>query len=321
MNYRTLGRTGLTVSEIGLGGLAIGGPFTLGGLAFGRGEIDDKNSLKMIQVALDAGINFIDTADIYGYGKSEEIIGRAVTGPKREKVIISTKVGNRGDEKKWFKDFSPAWVAAACEQSLKRLNTDYIDLYLMHTPDNDFRFADETFEVFNALKKQGKIRAYGCSAGSAEQGIKFIQAGFGDAVETAYSIAERGAVNELFPMAEHADVGIVVKAPLLSGLLSGKYDKNTVFDEDDFRKTLYPRKRLLQAIDVVDMLKPVAAELDLTPAQLALKYCLVRPEVSTVIPGAKTAGQILENTRASSNHDLPVSVLDQIEREVGQTIP
>jgi aryl-alcohol dehydrogenase-like predicted oxidoreductase len=320
MQYRTLGRTGLSVSEVGLGTLSIGGPFKLGHLDFGRGEVDDKNSRKMIQVALDAGVNFIDTADIYGYGRAEETVGEAVKG-RREKVVISTKVGNRGDDKKWYKDFSAAWVREACLNSLKRLQTDYIDLYLLHSPDTDFMFTDEIFSVFNDLKKEGKIRFYGCSVVTPQQGMDFIRAGFGDVVETVYNVCEREAAEELLPAAEHADAGVIVKAPLASGLLTGKYSKNTIFDSRDFRKILYSRARLNRAVDAADYIKALAADLKLTLPQFALKYSLTRKEISTLIPGAKTAGQILENVRASGLPELPVSVLDKIERELAPCAP
>lgn len=315
MNYRTLGRTGLSVSEIGLGTLPIGGAFTLGNLEFGRGTVADKNSEKMVQVALDAGINFIDTADIYGYGKSEELVGKMAAG-KREKVVIATKAGNRGDEQSWIKDFSSQWLLSACDNSLKRLGTDYIDLYLLHTPDADFMFTEEAFAPLNELKKAGKIRFYGVSVGSAEQGLQYVQSGFGDVMEAQFSLCERGAAEELFPAAQHADMGIIVKAPLMSGLLTGKYSKNSIFPETDFRHRLYPRGRLMQIVDVVDFLRPLAEELKLSPVQLALKYCLARGEISTVIPGAKTAGQILENARAADGIPLPVGVLDKIEETV-----
>ncbi len=318
MQYRTLGRTGLSVSEIGLGTLSIGGPFKLGHLEFGRGEIDDKNSLKMIQVALDAGVNFIDTADIYGYGRAEEILGEALRG-KREKSIISTKVGNRGDETKWFKDFRGTWIKEACTNSLKRLQTDYIDIYMLHSPDVDFQFSEEIFTAFNDLKKEGKIRFYGCSVVSSKQGLDFINAGFGDVIEVLYNIFDRESAEELLPQAEHSDMGIVIKSPLASGALTGKYNKNSLFDKRDFRKILYPRERLNSIVDVVDVLKPMAKELGLTLPQLALKYCLMRKEVSSVIPGAKTAGQILENLRTSNASELPVSVMDGIEKTLTLT--
>jgi myo-inositol catabolism protein IolS len=317
MNYRTLGRTGLSVSEIGLGTLSLGGPFKLGYLDFGRGEVDDKNSLKMIQVALDAGVNLIDTADIYGYGRAEEILGQAMKD-RREKIILSTKVGNRGDEKQWFKDFRGAWVKEACENSLRRLQTDYIDVYMLHSPDTDFQFTEEIFAAFNDLKKEGKIRFYGCSVVTPAQGLDYLDAGFGDVIEVAYNLFEREAAEELLPQAEHADMGVIVKAPLASGILSGKFNKNTIFDGRDFRSILYPRERLNQGVNVMDFLKPLAGEIGLSLPQLALKYCLMRREVSSVIPGGKTAGQLLENMRASGAPELPVSVLDRIEKGLAQ---
>ena len=319
MKYRTLGRTGLSVSEIGLGALPIGGPFRLGGIDFGRGDVHDRNSDKMISVALDAGVNFIDLADIYGYGKAEDVVGRMLKGT-RQKIILSTKAGNRGDEKEWVKDFSSAWLKTACEKSLQRLRTDYLDLFLLHTPAEDFVFTEEIFAPLNALRKEGKIRFYGVSVGSPAQGKQSIDSGFGDVIEVEYNLCERGAVNDLFPAVEHADMGLIIKAPLASGLLSGKYSKNSLFPEDDFRFRLFPRDRLMKIIDVTDFCKPLAEEMNMTPAQFALRYVLMRPEISSVITGAKTAGQILENVRACDVPELPVSILERIEERVAEAV-
>ncbi len=315
MKYRTLGRTGLTVSEIALGTITMGGPFVLGGYQFGRGDVDDRNSIKAIKVALDAGINLIDTADIYGYGHAEEVIGKAIDG-RREKVILAAKVGNRGDENRWIKDFTPDWITNACEASLKRLGTDFIDIYMLHTPDDDFVFSDDVFSVLNKLKADGKIRFYGASVTGAEQGRKLIESGFGDIIEAEYSAWERSAVSDLFPECENEDLGLLIKSPLASGVLSGKYNKNSFFEANDFRSLLYPRKRLHQAIDVADYLFGYTVELGLTMAQFCLKYVLSRREVSSVICGSKTAGQILENVRASEAEELPLAIIEKLEADL-----
>jgi aryl-alcohol dehydrogenase-like predicted oxidoreductase len=315
MKYRILGRTGLTVSDVGLGTISMGGPFRLGGYEFGRGEVDDRNSVKTMQVALDAGVNIIDTADIYGFGHAEELVGQAIAG-RREKSIIVTKVGNRGDEVTWAKDFTSEWIRKACEASLKRMRTDYIDTYLLHTPDDDFVFSEEVFTVFNALKAEGKIRFFGCSVTGPKQGMDLIQSGFGDVVEVEYSIWERSAAEDLFIECENADMGVLIKAPLASGLLTGKYNKNSFFDSNDFRTVLYPREQLNLAVNVADYLFGYTVELGVTMPQLCLKYVLSRKEVSSVIAGGKTAGQILENVRASDMAELPVAVLEKIETDL-----
>jgi aryl-alcohol dehydrogenase-like predicted oxidoreductase len=314
MNYRVLGNTGLSVSEIGLGTLAVGGPFTLAGQDFGRGPVDDRNSRKMIQVALDAGVTLIDTADIYGFGHAERILSEALVG-KRQKVVLSTKAGNRGNSREWYKDFSPAWIEKSCDKSLERLFTDYLDLYLLHTPVEPFAFDDALSGVFESLQKAGKIRFYGLSAATPAQALRAIESGFGQVVEIAYHLCDRSAEESLLTLAREKGIGVIVKAPLCSGLLTGKYNKNSFFAANDFRAVLYPREEFLKIVDVVDALRPVAGEEGLTLAQLALKFCLARPEISAAVPGAKTPGQILENVRASDGRGLSARAAGKLARE------
>ncbi len=315
MNYRTLGRTGLSVSEVGLGTWAIGGPARLGGRDFGWGKSDDKSAVKGIEIAVDAGVNFIDTADIYGYGKSEALIGKALSD-KRDRMIIATKAGNRGDDENWIKDFSPKWIKYACEQSLKRLKTDYIDLYQLHTPHVETELTDEIIQPFIDLKKEGKIRFYGISLANPEQGIDYIKKGYGDVVQTYYNIINREAEKELLPLCEEENIGVIGKTPLASGFLTGKYNKNTVFEENDVRKELYPRELYFSLIDRRDLLTKYTNDLGITYSQLALAFCLKNASLSTVIPGVRSAGQVLENIRASSEVILSDDVENAIREEI-----
>ena len=167
MNYRTLGRTGLRVSEVGFGAWAIGGPSKLGDVEIGWGGVDDAASLRAIEAAFDAGVTFFDTSDAYGAGRSEVLIGKALRA-KRDQVVIATKVGNRTSaDGKWVKDFSKQWILEGIEASLKRLGMEYVDLYQLHSPTDTADYREEAFEALEALKVKGKIRYYGVSVGPA----------------------------------------------------------------------------------------------------------------------------------------------------------
>lgn len=317
MQYRILGRTGLRVSEIGLGAWAIGGPAMLGDRPIGWGETDDATSLRTLEACLDVGINFIDTADVYGKGHSEELIGRAFKG-KRHRVIIATKVGNRDTpERGWFKDFSRQWVTQAVEASLRRLQTDYIDLYQLHSPDRDFQYTPEVFDVFEALKRAGKIRFYGVSVGPWEHGLSVIETGRGDTLQVLFNLLQRDAASGLFPVADQHNIGIIVRVPLASGFLTGKYTADTRFPPDDHRSVSYPPERIRQIVTRVERIKAVAQQWGKPLAQLALQYCLSHSAVSTVIAGAKTPEQLRQNAAASDGRLLTPEEVRALESAAG----
>lgn len=317
MEYRTLGRTGLRVSEIGFGAWAIGGPSTLGGQPIGWGETDDATSLRALQTCLDLGINFIDTADVYGAGHSEELIGRAFKG-QRDRVIIATKVGNRDTpERGWFKDFSPQWVREAVEASLRRLQTDYIDLYQLHSPDRDFLYTPEVFDVFEELKQAGKIRYYGVSVGPWQHGVSVIHTGRGDALQVLFNLLEREAATGLFPLAQEHNIGIIVRVPLASGFLTGKFTPQTRFPPNDHRSIKYPPEKLRETVARVERIKAVAERLHRPLVQVALQYVLSYPAVSTVIAGAKTPEQVRQNAAASDGRRLTEEEVKELEAAAG----
>lgn len=313
MNYRTLGRTSLRVSEIGFGAWAIGGPAKLGDKNIGWGPVDDATSLRTLQAALDAGINFYDTADVYGWGHSEELIGKAFRG-KRDRVIIASKVGNRLDEDgNWMKDFSSKWVEKAIDASLTRLQTDYIDLYQLHSPDADFKFTVETFQVFDDLKKRGKIRFYGVSIGPVAHGLQLAKLGKGDVFQVVYNILHRAPEQELFKIAQKKHIGIIARVPLASGFLTGKFGKGHTFHPDDHRASR-SRDEIDNTIERVEKLRFLAEEGKRTMAQAALQFCLAHPAVSTCIPGAKSEEQVQMNAAASEIGALNSSELEKIRK-------
>ncbi len=299
MKYRTLGRTGLRVSEVGFGAWAIGGPAKLGAVEIGWGEVNDAMSLRAIEAAFDAGVTFFDTADVYGAGRSEVLIGKALKS-KRDRVVIATKVGNRttaGGE--WVKDFSKPWITEAIEASLTRLGTDYVDLYQLHSGTDTAQYRDETFEALNALKAAGKIRHYGISVGPCAHGPWVIRNTPADTIQVVYNMLEREPEAELLPLAQARGIGIIARVPLASGFLAGKFTPDTAFAPNDHRSRTYPPEKIRQIVGQVAKLDFLTEGKSKTLAQAALQYCLAHPAVSAVIPGAKTPEQARANAAAS----------------------
>jgi aryl-alcohol dehydrogenase-like predicted oxidoreductase len=299
MQYRTLGRTGLRVSEVGFGAWAIGGPAKLGDVEIGWGEVDDAMSLWAIEAAYDTGVTFFDTADVYGAGRSEVLIGKALKS-KRDRVVIATKVGNRttaGGE--WAKDFSKRWITEAIEASLTRLGMDYVDLYQLHSGTDTAQYRDETFEALNALKAAGKIRHYGISVGPCAHGPWVIRNTPAETIQVVYNMLEREPEAELLPLAQAQGIGIIARVPLASGFLSGKFTQETQFAPNDHRARTYPPEKIRRMVGQVAKLGFLTEGQSKTLAQAALQYCLAHPAVSAVIPGAKTPEQARANAAAS----------------------
>ena len=299
MQYRMLGRTGLKVSEVGFGAWAIGGPAKLGDIEIGWGQVDDAMSLRAIGADHDAGVTFFDTADVYGAGRSEILIGKALRS-KRDGVVIATKVGNRttaGGE--WVKDFSKQWITEAIDASLTRLGMDYVDLYQLHSGTDTAQYRDETFEALEALKTAGKIRFYGISVGPCAHGPWVIRNTPADTIQVVYNMLEREPEVELLPLAQERGIGIIARVPLASGFLSGKFTPDTQFAPNDHRSRTYPPEKIRQMVGRVARLGVLTEGKSKTPAQAALQYCLAHPAVSVVIPGAKTPEQARANAAAS----------------------
>jgi len=317
MKYRKLGRTGLEVSEIGFGAWAVGGPSKLGDRQIGWGKVDDETSLKAIQTAFDLGVTFFDTADVYGAGHSEELIGKALAD-KRDKVVIATKVGNRTTwYGKWKKDFSRKWILKAIDKSLRRLRTDYVDVYQLHSAPDVSDYSDEPFEALEELKHAGKIRFYGVSVGPFEHGPEVIRRTKADVIQVIYNILSRGPEEELFPLAQERDVGIIARVPLASGFLTGKYTRDTRFPEDDHRSHSYPPEKIRATVEAVEKLDFLTAGGKRTLAEAALQFCLAHPAVSVVIPGAKTPEHVRDNVAASEAEPLT----DEELKRIRDTVP
>jgi aryl-alcohol dehydrogenase-like predicted oxidoreductase len=293
VRYRRLGRTDLQVSEVGFGAWAIGG--NKHGHSYG--PTDNATSLKAIARALDLGCTLFDTADIYGHGLSEKLLGQALQ-KHRQTCIIATKVGNDFYHGPVRKNFDPDYIRMAVDKSLERLRTDYIDLYQLHNPPLMMLQRGEHYGILDELKHAGKIRYYGVSVHDAYEGTMAINTGKPDVIQVVYNLLRPDAREELLPLAQEQDVGLIIREPLASGVLTGKYTTDTTFPEGDIRAS-WPREYLMMQVQCVEKLRFLAQEGQRTLAQAALRFILDEPAVSVVIPGIKTIEHAEENLAAS----------------------
>ena len=297
MHYRRLGTTDIEISEIGFGAWAIGGD--------AWGPVDDQRSVAAIRRAMELGVTFIDTADVYGDGRSERLVGQAIKG-NRENVVISTKGGLMGHHRQPELDpvyDRPEKVVDALDGSLRRLGTDYVDVYWCHIWWDKHEETEAFLVAFEELKRSGKARAVGVSTDSIDHLRHFNQDGGIDAVQSDYSILNRKAESDVLPYAAEHDLGCVVRGPLYKGFLSGKFTPDTAFAEGDVRQSWPSEPWYPAALDSVERLRRVAPA-GQTLTQLALQFVLAHPAVSSAIPGAKDEAQVEENVGASRSQAL-----------------
>lgn len=305
MHYRTLGSSGIRVSEIGFGAWGIGGN-ARGAVAYG--PTNDSESQRAIHAALDRGVNFFDTADFYGFGHSEEVLGAALRGARHTAVIASK--GGMVDAL-GAQDFSPPHLAAALEGSLRRLQTDYLDLYQLHSPALELLQRDsDVLETLRGFQRAGKVRAIGISARSPDEGLAAVR-DFGIAcVQVNFNLMDQRALdNGLFDICARTGTAVIVRTPLCFGFLTGKYDGVTSFDGSDHRSRWSPAQRQRWAEGVAAFTVALGDHTKQTPAQIALRFCLSYAPVSTVIPGMLTVGEVNENCEASELGVLPEEAL------------
>ena len=296
MQYRKFGNTDLLVSEIGFGAWAIGGGAMIGTTAIGWGEADDNMSIKAIQTAIDNGINFFDTADIYGLGHSEELLGKII-GPNK-KIIIATKVGNVARDEKFTTDYSKGYIRKACEASLKRLQRETLDFYQLHSARMEHLLQGECIEAMQMLKQQGKIRYWGLSLNTfnpAPEAEYLLEYNFGNGFQLVLNILNQKAL-PLLRKSSSKGYGIIVRMPLQFGLLTGKFDKEASFAVNDHRKNRLTPAVIERSNKALTPVWNLCSKYNCTKTQLALSYILSYPEVSTVIPGIRTPSQAALNT-------------------------
>jgi aryl-alcohol dehydrogenase-like predicted oxidoreductase len=289
MQYRTLGRTGLRVSVVGLGTMVHAGHF---------GPMKDSESLSAIDAALELGVNFIDTSDAYGAGYSETLLGNALRGRRRDKVTLATKGGNVmvGPER-GKRNFAPTYIGRVLEESLKRLQTDRIDLYQLHNPTVDVIERGEVWEILERAKKEGKIRYYGVSINTIDEGIAAVKDGRSDTIQLEYNLLAQEPAEKIFPLAQEANVGIIARIPLRRGVLTGKM---TVADEqrfqgEDVRARSYKGEAFAKELAKAEQLRFLVHGPVKSLGQAAIAFCVAHPAVSVTIPGSRNEQQMREN--------------------------
>jgi aryl-alcohol dehydrogenase-like predicted oxidoreductase len=280
------------------------------------GRTSDDESLATIRRARELGVNFFDTADSYGFGRSESLLG-IVLSRKRRDVIIATKVGVvRNTEGPLKKDFSKAHIYHAVDGSLKRLRSDYIDLYQLHNPTLDDLRRGEIQEAMEMLQDAGKIRFWGVSVTTPEEGLEIVRQGWGNTLQVLYNVLNQAPANELFPLAKQKGYGIIARVPLASGLLTGKMRTTTVFNKDDVRQNFLTPKRLEEVIPRVDDVKSIVGGTARSLAEGALRFVLANDAVSTTIPGARNVHQMELNAGAAEIR-IPQEVVDKLRSRLG----
>jgi aryl-alcohol dehydrogenase-like predicted oxidoreductase len=310
MNTRRLGKTDLQISEIGFGAWAIGGSW---------GPTDDPESLAAMHAAVDAGVTFFDTADVYGDGRSERLIGQLLR-ERSEPLVVATKFGRRAplDAAQYTYDNLRAWL----QRSRENLGVDVVDLVQLHCPPWEVYYEPAVFDACDRLVAEGLVRAYGVSVEKVEEALKAIEYPGVTTVQIIFNIFRQRPAGLFFEQARRRDVGVIVRVPLASGLLTGKFGRDSRFDDDDHRSfnrqgeqfdvgETFAGVDFERGLEVVDELRDLVPT-GTTMAQLALRWILGFAAVSTVIPGAKTVEQARANAAAADLPPLPDVALERI---------
>jgi aryl-alcohol dehydrogenase-like predicted oxidoreductase len=267
-------------------------------------------------VGADVGVTFFDTADSYGFGRSESLLG-IVLSRVRQSVVIATKVGVvRGTGGNLQKDFSKQHIFHAVDGSLKRLRTDYIDLYQVHNPTFDDLAREEIQEALEMLQDAGKIRSWGVSITTPDEGIEIIRAGWGHALQVLFNVLNQAPAIDLLPLAKEKGYGIIARVPLASGLLTGKFRNDTTFPTDDIRQNFLTQRRLQEALERIDEIKSIVGGTARSLAEAALQFILANDAVSTTIPGARNVRQVEQNVAAAEGV-LPREVIEKLRTRIG----
>ncbi|WP_256758929.1 aldo/keto reductase [Cohnella sp. WQ 127256] len=308
MKYRKLGKNGPEISVIGFGSWAIGG----GGWASAWGSQDDQLSIDSVRAALDAGVNFYDTAAVYGLGHSEEVIGQALKSD-RDKVILATKCGLVWNEdKEVSRSGLYESILREADASLRRLGTNYIDLYQMHWPAEDAP-AEQTMQAMDKLVQDGKVRYVGVSNYDVPLLEKSLTVRHVDSLQPPYSILRPAIEKDILPYCQENGIGVVAYSPLTSGLLSGNYTYDTKFEDDDWRSRnkAHIGEGLRSNVDRAEKLKAIAARFDITLPQLAIAYVLAHPALTSALVGVRKPSHIL-SVLAAVDVELDEATLAEI---------
>jgi aryl-alcohol dehydrogenase-like predicted oxidoreductase len=312
MHYRTLGRTGWQISDIGFGAWAIGGSW---------GNVDDAESMATLHRALDLGVNFFDTADVYGDGRSERLLAR-LRRERKDPFYVVTKAGRRINPHV-ADGYNKANLTAFIERSLQNLETETIDLVQLHCPPTDVYYRPEVFGALDDLVKAGKLRYYGVSVERVEEALKAIEYPGVQSVQIIFNIVRQRPADLFFARAQERGVGILARLPLSSGLLTGRITRASTFAADDHRAfnrqgASFDKGETFSGLDfdlqlsLVEQITPLVPE-GMTLAQMALRWILDFPAVTTAIPGGRRPSQIDENARASDFPPLPPALRAQLD--------
>lgn len=314
MNYRRLGKTGFDISEISLGTWQVGGKW--------GSPFDFKLAQDILRKAINSGINFIDTADVYSEGDSEKAVGK-ILKDSGKRIYVATKCG-RQINPHVNEGYTPASLRKYVEDSLGRLGIECIDLIQLHCPPTEVFYRPEIFGEFEKLKKEGKIQHLGVSVEKVEEGLKALEFENVTTIQVIYNIFRQRPQEKLFAQAKEKNVGIIVRVPLASGLLTGKFSKNTQFEAGDHRafnrngevfdkgETFagIPYEKGVEAVERLKKILPGGENL----VHIALKWILMRDEVSCVIPGASSVDQLASNVKAGEMSAIPTEVMQEIQK-------
>jgi aryl-alcohol dehydrogenase-like predicted oxidoreductase len=312
MQYRELGRTGWKVSTISFGAWAIGGTW---------GNVDDDESFAALNRALDLGVNFFDTADVYGDGRSEKLLAK-LRRDRSEPFYVATKAGRRLDPHV-ARGYTRENLTAFVERSLENLEVEALDLLQLHCPPTEVYYMPETFDVLDDLLKQGKLRHYGVSVEKVEEALKAIEYPNVQSVQIIFNIFRQRPAELFFEQAQRRQVGILARLPLSSGMLAGKMTRASSFEEGDHRGgnrhgEWFDRGETFSGLDYETGLQAVEQLRPLVPAgesmaQMALQWILMFPEVTCAIPGAKRPSQVEENVHAADLPPLSIEAMREMQ--------
>lgn len=315
MHHRTFGPTGFRASEIGLGCWQLGGS--------DWGDVSDDQAIETLRAAVETGVNFLDTADVYGLGRSEQLVGRFLKQHKGERIFVATKLG-RFPEPGGNQNHSLETFRAHTEASLQRLGFDALDLTQLHCIPTKVLMSGEPFDWLRELKREGKIRDFGASVESMDEAMYCVAQEGVASLQIIFNIFRQKPIDALFAAAREKNVALIVRLPLASGLLSGKMSKQTTFAANDHRNynrdgaafnvgETFAGLGFEKGVELADAVKPIVPQ-DMDMAGMALRWCLDFPAVSVVIPGAKRPEQARENAKASNASPLTRDVHERLQK-------
>ena len=314
MKYRKLGKTDLTLSEVGFGVWTVSTGWW--------GRYDTAEATRLLQQGFEQGITFYDTADTYGAGRGEEVLAEAFQ-QRRHDIVIATKFGydfysdaERMGQQERPHNWAPEFIRYACEQSLKRLRTDYIDLYQLHNPRMDAIEADALFETLEQLVKEGMIRYYGVALGPAigwrEEGLAALTQRDIHSLHIIHNLLEQDPGRDFLPVARERDVGVLVRVPHSSGMLEGHYTAETTFDADDHRSHR-PKEWLTEGLQKLELLRFLTEDRERTIGQVALNWLLMEPSITSTLPNIYNEEQLAEFCGAPETPELTADEMERIQ--------